>query len=172
MNLVPIALTTLILGAATYLGIEPTSPLAPRAAHDCKPGSPVQLVVVDRDVRPERATLRYELHAELELEDVWVEAYGDVGCAVTRHDAAEAARLAPHATRSGRLDLAFDDVQGARAHLIVNVSFVGVDEAGNPLRETLAVTHLETFGAPLDADDVVPVTTDGEVSLSMPTSHR
>lgn len=174
MNVLPIALTTLVLGSVAYLGaaFEPSAPAsaAPQAHQDCKPGAPVQLEITDRQVRGDRVTLRYRIRTELDVESVWVEAEADTGCSVSDHSAVNAARLDAGGQRSGKLELRLA-ASDARAIVRVHYSFMGADNVGNQALETLEVTHLETFGELRNADEVTEVVTDGEVSLSMPARH-
>ena len=162
---VPLLLPSAPASAASTVA---ASPLALGAEHaSCKPGGPVHLEITGRELRGERLTLRYAVHAERDVQDVVVTAEADLGSALTRHQAARAARLSAGAKRSGTLDLRMD-APGARALLHATVTFVGGDDQGNEWLETVTVTHVEVIGEP-EVQGVTPVLTEGEVSLSMPT---
>jgi len=180
----PTLLSALALAACLALAIPLALPSAPveepsftalqlqGAPHgSCKPSGPVHLEITDRDLRGDRLTLRYAVHAEREVQGVTVVAEADRGATLSKHQAARAAQLATGAKRNGTLDLRLTG-DGARALLHATVTFVGGDDQGNEWLETVTVTHVEVMGdAPLEADGLTPVDTEGEISLSMPTRH-
>jgi hypothetical protein len=171
----PLLLTTcgLLLATAMALGTDRARTIAADSSfetfHDlgCKPSAPVRLTVTNRSVNGARATLRYVVETEMDVQSVWVEALGDANAQVTSHLAANAAQLARGAQRSG--EVKFDLSQAdARALLRVHYTFMGADNQGNQALESLQLEHFESFGTNLQANEVVPVETDGELSLSMP----